>query len=281
MCQKFYKIGDFMRDYDKEPLIINDYTVYHVFSWSIFTCILGFSLLGYDLITTGTTGKFSAFGIVSLIFVTYSFIRLRISAEQNFSKNPSYFYFSNSLIRYVENIDMKDSIISETKIAPDPSANISSVHFCVVCELENSYGRFHYLSSYELYRYSSIGVHIGKLALYIKHLMLYLIFALPYKIYKLKKSSEPLWLLKRNFVVKFNNRNYFLINAVSTKEYYELLQYFKALNVKIEDRTDFIPQAQNSGYFTDKNEIWSDDFSDTQIPKKNFKWKLRRFFSLD
>jgi len=94
-------------------------------------------------------------------------------------------------------------------------------------------------------------------------------------------SKFCLWLLKRNFVVKFNNRNYFLINAVSTKEYRELLQYFKALNVKIEDRTDFISQAQNSGYFTDKNEIYSDDFSNTQIPKKNFKWKLRRFFSLD
>ena len=94
-------------------------------------------------------------------------------------------------------------------------------------------------------------------------------------------SKFCLWLLKRNFVVKFNNRNYFLVNAVSTKEYYELLQYFKALNVKIEDRTDFIPQAQNNDYFTDKNEIYSDGFNDTQIPKKNFKWKLRRFFSLD
>ena len=163
-----------MRDYDKEPLIINDYNVYHVFSWSIFTCILGFSLLAYDLITTGTTGKFSAFGIISLIFATYTFIRFRISAEQNFYKNPSYFYFSNSLIRYNGNMKIKNSIISETKIAPAPSANISSVHFCVVCELETSYGRFHYLSSYELYRYSSIGVHIGKLVLYIKHLMLYL-----------------------------------------------------------------------------------------------------------
>ena len=94
-------------------------------------------------------------------------------------------------------------------------------------------------------------------------------------------SKFCLWLLKRNFVVKFNNRNFFLVNAVSTKEYHELLQYFKALNVKIEDQTDFIPQAQNNDYFTDKNEIYSDDFSDTQIPKKNFKWKLRRFFSLD
>ena len=270
-----------MRDYDKEPLIINDYTVYHVFSWNIFTCILCFLLLSYDLITTGTTGKFSAFGIISLIFATYTFIRFRISAEQNFSKNPSYFYFSNSLIRYNGNMEIKNSIIYETKIAPAPSANISSVHFCVVCELETSYGRFHYLSSYELYRYSSIGVHVGKLVLYIKHLMLYFIFALPYKIYRLKKSSEPLWLLKRNFVIKFNNRNFFLVNAVSAKEYHELLQYFKALNVKIEDRTDFIPQAQNNDYFTDKNEIWSDDFSDTQIPEKNFKWKLRRFFSLD
>ena len=181
-----------MRDYDKEPLIINDYTVYHVFSWNIFTCILCFLLLSYNLITTGATGKFSAFGIISLIFATYTFIRFRISAEQNFSKNLSYFYFSNSLIRYNGNMEIKNSIISETKIAPVSSANISSVHFCVVCELETSYGRFHYLSSYELYRYSSIGVHIGKLVLYIKHLMLYLIFALPYKIYKLKKSSEPL-----------------------------------------------------------------------------------------
>jgi len=33
---------DFMRDYDKESLIINDYTVYHVFSWNIFTYILCF-----------------------------------------------------------------------------------------------------------------------------------------------------------------------------------------------------------------------------------------------
>lgn len=155
------------------------------------------------------------------------------------------------------------------------------MYFCVVCELQSNYGRFHYFTPYELYKKSSIGIHIGKIVLYMKHLVLYLIFVLPYKIYKLKKSGEPLWLLKKNFVIRCKNRNYLLVNVYSTKEYNELLQYFQSLNIEIENKTKFIPHIQNDGWFQDKNEIWSDDFNDIEIPKDTFKKKLRRFFSLD
>lgn len=105
----------------------------------------------------------------------------------------------------------------------------------------------------------------------------YISIVLPYKIYTLKKTKEPLWLLRKNFVLRCKNRNYFLVNVYSVKEYNELLQYFKDLNINIENKTKFMPQAQ----YLSKHEIWSDDFSDTEIPKDTFKRKLRRFFSLD
>ena len=107
-----------------------------------------------------------------------------------------------------------------------------------------------------------------------------MLFVLPYKIYKLKTNGEPFWLLKKNFVIRCKNRNYFLVNVYSVKEYNELLEYFKSLNIELVNKTKFIPQCQDIGYFVDKNEIWSDDFSDTEIPKDTFKKKARRFFSL-
>jgi len=90
-----------------------------------------------------------------------------------------------------------------------------------------------------------------------------------------------LGLIRKNIVLRFKNRNYFLINIYSRRDLDEILEYFKQKDVQVTNKTVFMPQAQNKGLFTDKNEIWSDDFSDTQIPKDTFKRKLRRFFSLD
>jgi len=59
----------------------------------------------------------------------------------------------------------------------------------------------------------------------------------------------------------FDNRNYFLVNIYSKKEFYELLEYFNIHNIPIEDKTVFIPQAQNDSFFQDKNEIWTNNFN--------------------
>ncbi len=48
----------------------------------------------------------------------------------------------------------------------------------------------------------------------------------------------------------------------------------------MEDKTKFMSQAQRSViFFEDEHEVRSDDANDTQIPKDDWKCKMRRFFS--
>lgn len=278
------------RDYDKEPLIIKNYSVYFALSYYLLLCFICFIVIGYCIITKHNVVRLEIEILAELVGV-YVLIYLILSTIKNHKyqrENPSYFEFTNKDINSFLNFQFFDSIINKTnlisknfKTIPNPALNLEKVYFCVVCELQSNYGRFHYFTPYELYKKSSIGVHIGKIVLYMRHFILYMLFALPYKFYKLKKANEPLWLIKKNFVIRCKNRNYLLVNVYSTKEYNELLQYFQSLNIEIENKTKFIPHIQNDGWFQDKNEIWSDDFSDIEIPKDTFKKKLRRFFSLD
>ena len=159
--------------------------------------------------------------------------------------------------------------------------DIEKISFCVVSELMDSFGRFHYFTSYELYKKSSIGVHIGKLALFLYYTINFILLVLPFKIFMLIKNKEPLSLLDKNVVIKFKNRNYFLINIYSRRDLIQILNYFKDKDIPIINKTSFIPQCQNMGLFTDKNEVWSDDPNDTEIPKDDWKRKMRRFFSLE
>ena len=278
------------RDYDKEPLIIKNYSVYFALSYYLLLCFICFIVIGYCIITKHNVVRLEIEILAELVGV-YVLIYLILSTIKNHKyqrENPSYFEFTNKDINSFLNFQFFDSIINKTnlisknfKTIPNPALNLEKVYFCVVCELQSNYSRFHYFTPYELYKKSSIGVHIGKIVLYMRHFILYMLFALPYKFYKLKKANEPLWLIKKNFVIRCKNRNYLLVNVYSTKEYNELLQYFQSLNIEIENKTKFIPHIQNDGWFQDKNEIWSDDFSDIEIPKDTFKKKLRRFFSLD
>lgn len=276
------------RNYDKEPLTITDNSILFSWSWFLFLWFVCLVWLCYVIFTAQNSERFwrQVIAILCGLYCIFSTIKQIKEMMQKEQQNKSYFSFTKQSITstrdyIISDLFSKNKYISENKTIPNPALNLEKVYFCVVCELQSNHGRFHYFTPYELYKKSSIGVHIGKIVLYMKHLVLYLIFVLPYKIYKLKKSGEPLWLLKKNFVIRCKNRNYLLVNVYSTKEYNELLQYFQSLNIEIENKTKFIPHIQNDGWFQDKNEIWSDDFSDTEIPKDTFKKKLRRFFSLD
>ena len=131
-------------------------------------------------------------------------------------------------------------------------------------EVPESYGRWHYLTAWQLYRKSSIGVHIGKATLFIRYIISYLFFILPYKLWRLYKSGEPYILLRKNLFIQFKNRNYLLVNIYSQKELDELLEYFQMHNIPITQKTYFIPHLQNQGWFVDKNEIWTNEFKKQQ-----------------
>ena len=276
------------KNYDKEPLMITDNSILFYWSWFLFLWFVCLVWLCYVIFTAQSSERFwrQVIAILCGLYCIFSTIKQIKKMTQKEQQNKSYFTFTSQSITstrdyIISDLFSKNKYVNEKKTIPNPALNLEKVYFCIICELSENYGRFHYFTSYELYKKSSIGVHIGKIVLYIRHLALYLLFVLPYKIYKLKKANEPFWLLKKNFVLRCKNRNYLLVNVYSVKEYNELLEYFKSINIEVENKTKFIPHIQNDGYFQDKNEIWSNDFDDIEIPKDTFKKKVRRFFSLD
>jgi hypothetical protein len=248
------------RDYDKNPIVIKDYGAYFQASF----LMLLIPLLVILWIEDFKNGRFQNINIYSFEFIRFLvsvlfcfwFFYYLFKLSSRFQSTPSKFIFYNSCIihtRYIyDGSKYKDEIVAPLKI--------KEVSFCIVTELTFRYGRLHYLTSWQLYRKSSIGVHIGKTVLYIRFLLTYIFFILPYKIYRLTKAKEPYWLLKKNLFIHFDNRNYFLVNIYSRKELDELLKYFEAHDIPIKSKTVLIPQAQNDGPFKDKNEIWANKF---------------------
>lgn len=262
------------RDYDKEPIKIVNYSA--LFQLHIFLAISLFAipLLVNDVYENGLSYEVGA-AFAAWAYLMYTIF---IKIPSRFKEKNSFFIFNNSTIKYHYKYLLKQE---KDMILLADTNQISSISYCIVCELAESYGRWHYLTAWQLYRKSSIGLHIGKTVLFIRYVLTYFIFILPYKIFKLKKSRESIILLKKNIFIQFKNRNYFLVNVYSQKELDELINYFKKHNISTNNKTYFIPHLQNQSWFADKNEIWSDDFNDTEIPKDTFKKKLRRFFSLE
>jgi hypothetical protein len=107
------------------------------------------------------------------------------------------------------------------------------------------------------------------------------ILALPFKIYKLKKTEEPLSLLNKNIVIEFTNRNYFLVNIYSQKDFNELMMYFKRKNIPVNDKTVFLHhwQIANPTFF-DKDERWCDEYEPKEIKKIGMWQKIAKLFGV-
>ena len=251
-----------MRNYDENPIIINDYGALFLAGWYIILfsiLVFGFAFSDYDygLLHRIYLIALPAYLVLSDLHDTYIF------APRVFKQKPSFFRFSSEQIYHIEYVYV-NKVESKEKIAL--VKDVEKVYFCVISELDRRYGRFHFFTPYQLYKKSSIGVHFNKTKDFIRYLLVYLIFALPFKIYKLKKSGEPLWLLRKNFVIRMKNRNYFLVNCYSRDDYFELLRYFQVNKIPVEDKTKFMPQAQRLAiFFEDKHEVWSDDANDTEM----------------
>lgn len=250
------------RDYDKNPIKITNYSVLFESYFVALIVLVGIPLAFNDLYY-GFLGqeKFNIITVVIFIFMIYEIYVLLIDYPKKFKEKPSFFTFNQNTIQYhhIYLQKIKDDLNLMVNIN-----NINKISRCIVCELPESYGRWHYLTSWQLYRKSSIGVHIGKATLFIRYLITYILFILPYKIYRLLKAKESLGLLSKNLFIQFDNRNYFLVNIYSQKELDELIEYFKTHNIQITNKTYFIPHLQNQGWFVDKEEVWTDDFNNTK-----------------
>lgn len=254
-----------MRDYDKEPIVIKDYGAYFQLSFLMLIFLVVLVLWIFDLKNSKfETIKFDSFEFFRIVIVAVLmlwFIYFLYKLPKYFQTRPSFFKLTNQKFHYVENYYDKEGIKVEFNLQV---TSIQSVSFCIIAELQDRYGRWHYLSSWKLYRKSSIGVHIGKIAIFLRYSLTYLIFILPYKLWRLYKAGESFTLLRKNLFIQFHNRNYLLVNIYSQKDLDELLEYFQIHNIPVNQKTYFIPHLQNQGWFVDKEEIWTNEFKNQQ-----------------
>ncbi len=275
-----------MRDYDKDPIVIRDYSTH--FGNMLFIFLILLSIYFYEYFRNP---KFFLVGVVIfLCIILYWTFKNILRIKDNNEKMM--FKFTNSNIEYfckTDRICIKGDAFDEGDLACvkkiAPKDKIEEIGFCYITELDRSYGRLNFSLSYKkslTKRWSSI--EIGEIFLFLKFLLDYLFLALPFRIYTLKKTNQPLSLIRKNLFIRFKNRNYFVVNIYSQKDLDDLLLYFK--DIKMSEKIRFIPHIQNfdakfANDFWDKNERWSEDFDDTYIPEENFKRKLRRFLSLE
>ena len=246
-----------VRDYNKEPIVIKDYGTYFQSSLLMILSVIAIYIItGNILDGSFDTAHYYEFDFIRIVFVLlfiFWYIRHLCKLPGEFEKKPSFFKLTSDEIYYENPFYDKEELKIKVHV---PIQEIEKVSFCVVAELPERHGRWHHLTSWQLYRQSSIGVHIGKATLYIRYLATYILFILPYKLWKLSKGKEPLSLLFTNFFIQFDNRNYFLINIYSKKDKDELIEYFKLHDIVISSKRYFIPHLQDHGYFVDKEEVW-------------------------
>ena len=246
------------RDYDKDSIKIINYCVRFE---SHIVALIGLIMMPIIVqniynISTGNEKVTLLFLITLLIWIAL-FYKIFIDYPKKFKQRSSYFIFQQNTIQYHHKYLQKKENDLDLIVNLE---HISKVSNCIICELPHSYGRWHYLTSWQLYRKSSIGVHIGKATLFLRYLITYTLFILPYKLWLLHRIGESYSLLRKNLFIQFDNRNYLLVNIYSQKELDELIEYFKAHNISIANKTYFIPHLQNQGWFVDKEEVWTNEF---------------------
>jgi hypothetical protein len=245
------------RDYDKESIKIINYSVLFESYLALLIASIAIPLLINNINRTFLDGNSItlSMGVVVIIWI-YLLYAVLIKRPKIFKNKKNLFTFKGNIIHYhYEGLVMKKEKIDLSMYIKQ----VKSISYCVICELPESYGRLHYLTSWQLYRKSSIGVHIGKATLYIRYLITYIIFILPQKIWRLNRLGEPYYLLYKNLFIQFDNRNYFLVNIYSQNDLDRLTEYFQKHNILITDKIYFIPHLQNQGWFVDNEEIWTDD----------------------
>ena len=248
------------RDYNKDPIIVKDYGAYFqlglVMLLNLIVLFIFINEIREGKLQNIDFYEFEFSRKVIVIGFMIWFLYFLYDLPNRFKKNPSFFKFTSDEIYYIEYYYDKEGVKIELSV---PIKKINKVSLCIVAELQERYGRWHHLSSWKLYRKSSIGVHIGKATIFIRYLITYIFFILPYKLWRLFKWKEPINLLRKNLFIQFDNRNYFLINIYAQKELDDLFEYFKLHNIEIQKKIYFIPHLQDQGWFVDKEEVWTEE----------------------
>lgn len=243
-----------VRDYDKDPIKIINYSVLFESHLILLIALFAVPILINDIYQLG--GLTLRLSITLVVWIGLLYL-VFIKIPQQFKLKSSYFLFENNTLQYHFSYLIKEAQDIDLVVNIN---TISTISYCTICELPESYGRWNIDSTWKKKRKFAIDIDFSELILLVRYTITYLFFIFPYKLYRLIKANESLGLLSKNIFIQFTNRNYFLVNIYSQKELDELIEYFKLHNKQITNKTYLIPHLQDQGWFVDKNEIWTNEF---------------------
>ncbi len=109
------------------------------------------------------------------------------------------------------------------------------VRFIINSETINSYGKLNKNSLIKRFFKDDIGNGFIEIVSYYLGLISFFFFYLPIKIAVLLKNREKLSLLKKNFLIEFNDNTACVINIYSKSDYEKIYSILKENQIKIDN----------------------------------------------
>lgn len=219
---------------EKNKIRIKNYS-YLFNSFSPFILFLGFVIpiiiiLKYIKIFSIGEGNISPTFYGSVIILIYM-IKLAIKKIHGFKLKPPIFIISEDNLVY-------DHFVEDYKfrnIVKKDIDSISKVKFIINSETINSYGSVNKNSLIKRFFKDDIGNGFIEIVVYYLGLISFFFFYMPIKLVVLLKNRENLSLLKKNFLIEFNDQTAYVINIYSESDYKKIYSTLKKNKIKIDN----------------------------------------------
>ncbi len=207
--------------------LFNSFSPLLVFIGFIFPIIIIWKYIRILLIGEGNISITFYISIIVLIYM----INLAIKRLYGFKLKPPVFIISKENLIYdyfVEDYKFRNTVKKDMN-------SISRVRFIINSETINSYGKLNKNSLIKRFFKDDIGNGFVEIVSYYLGLISFFFFYLPIKITVLLKNREKLSLLKKNFLIEFNDNTACVINIYSKSDYEEIYSILKENQIKIDN----------------------------------------------
>ena len=212
-----------------KPIIIKNYAyLFNLFSPLILIFFfIALYIIGKYIVILSMGGEvkytFYASVVAMIFFLSHIFDGLK-----DFRKAPPKFIFTEDKIIYDY---FKDRHRFRRKVEKNIN-NIKSIKTILNSETPHQFGRLNHKSLIKRFFKDDIGDNLLYFVVYLFG-FLSLILNLPIKAMILLKNSEPLYLLRKNLLIEFNDETAMIINIYREKDYEKISEILSKNNKKI------------------------------------------------
>ena len=121
-----------LRNYDENPIVIGDFSVFSLFYLFWFLSLFGLLFFAYIVIFADNFTNRNIFGLFIAVYLVFVSIKNFITMKEYKQQNKSYFSFTKQSITstrdyIISDLFSKNKYISENKTIPNPALNLEKV----------------------------------------------------------------------------------------------------------------------------------------------------------